>query len=238
MSEEESKTIFQKGFDIAVDRIKNNFYGYLITSFAIFNWENIILILKSKNDIEMTLIYISVQPNFAHNFFWEPLKWGILASFVMPLISTIYCLSVGVITSFRDESRKIGQYFFDLLLSIVSTSISERKLVSGKLAERLKNQRLEFDILKQRTASALEQKAKIDEFLLKVARAYALNPKLNDEKDLEKIFKALYHEDLRDMYSEQSIIGRFFELLEEDNKARAQNIAAAQFQANNAQAEK
>lgn len=65
MSDEQSKTILQTGLEIASDRIKNNFYGYLITSFVIFNWENIILILKSKNDIEMTLIYISAQPNFS-----------------------------------------------------------------------------------------------------------------------------------------------------------------------------
>lgn len=238
MSDEQSKTILQTGLEIASDRIKNNFYGYLITSFVIFNWENIILILKSKNDIEMTLIYISAQPNFSQNFIWEPLKIGVFASFIMPMLSTIYSLIIGVITAFRDESRRIGRNILESFLAYIATSVHQRQLVSRRLAEQVRLKREEYNNLRQRIETSLEQKAGIDEFLLKIARVYAQNPHLNDEKDLEKIIKALYNEKLRDFYTSQNMIGRLLDLVEEQNKATVQIIAAAQNQANNAHTEK
>lgn len=55
--------------DVAFDRLRNNFYGYLLTSLLFFNLENIILIIKSKDPIELTLIYIGLQKEFSWHFF-------------------------------------------------------------------------------------------------------------------------------------------------------------------------
>ncbi|HAS1009797.1 hypothetical protein [Enterobacter hormaechei] len=238
MSDEKSKTILQTGLEIAADRIKNNFYGYLITSFLIFNWENIILILKSKNDIEMTLLYISVQPNFADNFLWQPLKVGIMASFIMPAISTIYSLIVGIITAFRDKSREIGKGLMDAILAAFSTFVRRAQLNAGKLAEQVRSEKRELNSLRERIATSLEQKARLDQYLLSIARSYAQNPNLNDEKDLENIFKALYHEGLKEFYTPENMIGSLIYLVEEHNKATAQEIVDSQSKVSNPQTEK
>ncbi|EFL4056014.1 hypothetical protein IGX51_004610 [Escherichia coli] len=97
--------------DITFDKLRNNFYGYVLTSLLFFNLENIILIIKSNNPIEMTLIYIGLQKEFSWNFFWVPIFYGILASIFMPIISAIYALIIGVIKAIRNDSGTFGSVY-------------------------------------------------------------------------------------------------------------------------------
>lgn len=131
--------------DIAFDKLRNNFYGYVLTSLIFFNLENIILIIKSPNPIEMTLIYIGLQKEFSWDFFWIPIFYGMLASVIMPIITVIHALIIGVIKAIRNDSGTFGSVLWtNIKLMTRSYQKKEEKIRDELNNEKAKARKLTF----------------------------------------------------------------------------------------------
>lgn len=198
MSQEEDNKSF---WNIFPDRFKNGFYGYIITSFILFNWENIVLILKSKNDIEMTLIYISVQQNFTFNFFWLPFIYGILAAFIMPLISTGYSLYTGGMTAMRNDSLGFGGLLWNNIKKNLELKQSGILDTIDKLNTEVIQLKKDSDKLRDDIKERLILKENLEVFLGKVVDVYQEHPSINTEIELLEILYAMKHRGIFEYYS-------------------------------------
>jgi hypothetical protein len=173
---QDEKSLFEKGKElfnsIKAERLKNNFYGYLIVSFCICNFENIILILKSKNAIEMTLIYIQAQPNFAKNFFWNPLAYGVGAALIMPGVTALYVIFTGVFYAIRNESKGVGSTIWARYKQKNENKLVESKGNLEKLKEEINNKRLIFNNINESIKLHLQQKQDLERYLGELASVY------------------------------------------------------------------
>ncbi|MHA0863172.1 hypothetical protein ACR9HT_02410 [Enterobacter wuhouensis] len=74
------------------DKLFNKVYFYIIVSFLLFNWQEIIILLKANEDIYYTLAIIFTGKNFLGSIFlpaWLahfglPIITGLLASILSP----------------------------------------------------------------------------------------------------------------------------------------------------------
>lgn len=150
------------------ERFKDGFYGYVIASFLIVNWENIVLIIKSKNDIELTLIYIYAQKDFAHRFLWMPIIYGMGAAFIMPIIVALYNLYMGLFNSIKQDSMNFGNKIW----TIFKTRISN---IQKKQVNLLHRARRDLNTVRRQNSSALSGRASS---LLDSDGLHALSPVL------------------------------------------------------------
>lgn len=194
--QEDTKSLF----DFFPERFKNGLYGYILTSFVVFNWENIILILKSKNDIEMTLIYISLQQNFSLNFFWFPLFFGIAAAFIMPFISTLYSLAIAGIT----EASKDSEGFGTLTWRNIKSSLEMKNMLKDKSIEKLNREVRQLNDkrtnLLDHNRSLLEQKENLELFLNKVLDVYEKHPELKTKQNLIDFLDTVKEQEIYNYY--------------------------------------
>lgn len=194
--EEDSKSFW----NLFPDRFKNGLYGYIITSFLLFNWENILLILKSKNDIEMTLIYISTQQNFTFNFFWMPLISGIIAAFTMPLISTGYSLYTGGMTAMRNDSLGFGGLLWKNIKANLELRQSGTHEIINKLNQEVADLSEMAEVLNDKVNTYLAHKNNLESFLEKIVGVYQTYPLINTDKEFLEILKALRHKGIFECY--------------------------------------
>ncbi|MGL5968738.1 MAG: hypothetical protein ACRCZ6_16585 [Kluyvera sp.] len=212
MNQDEDNKSF---WNIFPDRFKNGFYGYIITSFILFNWENIILVLKSKNDIEMTLIYISTQLNFTFNFFWLPLISGIAAAFIMPLISTGYSLYTGGMTAMRNDSLGFGGLLWKNIKTNLELKHSGILEIIKQSNEEVVSLKEESDELRKDNLKRLKQKENLETFLGKVVSVYQEYPLVNTETEFLEMLNTMRRRGIFEYYPGGSDIRLIKNLLAE-----------------------
>lgn len=192
--------------DVIFDKLRNNFYGYILTSLFIFNLENLIIILKSKDAIEMTLIYIGVQKNFMWDFFWWPIIFGALAAILMPILTALYAIFIGVIQDIRNESSLVGSNLWRLL----KDKIEAKKGLNAKKKETLEREvqtlNNTYSIVSDYLDSAGQQKDVLHQYLVKLSKIYVDIPTLSDKDKLSTFFDKLYSEGLLNDYPTNSKI--------------------------------
>lgn len=182
--------------DIAFDRLRNNFYGYLLTSLLLFNLENIILIIKSKDPIELTLIYIGLQKEFSWCFFWVPVFYGMAASVIMPIITAAYALAIGVIKAVRDDSGTFGLVTWtNIKLKARSYQKKEEKIRS-ELNQEIEGLISRRDSEYSRINAAEVQREGLEEYLRKLAGVYGVYNNNNSERDLVGFLNAIDKADI------------------------------------------
>lgn len=157
---------------LSADKLRNNFYGYLLISFLIFNFENIILILKSKDNIEMTLIYIQLQRDFSWNFFWRPLWWGIGASLAMPAVTAAYVVFTAVFDAIRTESKGFGSTLWARVRVANETRLTESKDNLGQLKDDIKAKKKQYSDLMDEINLRIGQKSDLEKYIGKLASVY------------------------------------------------------------------
>nr|EKF2280820.1 hypothetical protein [Cronobacter dublinensis]EKF2290607.1 hypothetical protein [Cronobacter dublinensis]EKF2295540.1 hypothetical protein [Cronobacter dublinensis] len=170
--------------DIAFDKLRNNFYGYVLTSLLFFNLENIILIIKSNNPIEMTLIYIGLQKEFPWNFFWVPIFYGMLASVIMPIITAIYALMIGVIKAVRDDSGTFGSVLWANIKLTTRSYQKKEEMIRDKLNDEIDGLVTRRDAEYSRIKAAEDQRERLEEYLRKLAGVYGVYNNNNSERNL------------------------------------------------------
>lgn len=198
--QKDDKTLFEKGKElfnsIKADRLKNNFYGYLIISFLIFNFENIILILKSKDMIEMTLIYIQLQRDFAWNFFWKPLLCGFAASILMPIATAGYVVFTGVFDAIRTDSKGVGTTLWERVKVYNESRLSDAKRDLAKQETRSAAAKNEYNNYKLAIEDLKTQKNDLEEYLRKLATEYAVFNNNYSNRDMAILLQRLEDADI------------------------------------------
>lgn len=170
--------------DITFDKLRNNLYGYVLTSLLFFNLENIILIIKSNNPIEMTLIYIGLQKEFSWNFFWVPIFYGILASIFMPIISAIYALIIGVIKAIRNDSGTFGSVLWTNIKLMTRSYQKKEEKIREKLNDEINVLVTRRDAEYSRIKVAENQREELEEYLMKLSGVYGVYNNNNSERNL------------------------------------------------------
>lgn len=170
--------------DIAFDKLRNNFYGYVLTSLIFFNLENIILIIKSTNPIEMTLIYIGLQKEFSWDFFWIPIFYGMLASVIMPIITAIYALIIGVIKAVRDDSGTFGSVLWTNIKLMTRSYQKKEEKIRDELNDEIDGLVTRRDAEYSRIKAAEIQREGLEEYLRKLAGVYGVYNNNNSERNL------------------------------------------------------
>lgn len=170
--------------DIAFDKLRNNFYGYILTSLLFFNLENIILIIKSKDPIEMTLIYIGLQKEFSWNYFWVPVFYGMLASILMPIITATYALIIGVIKAVRDDSGTFGSDLWTNIKLMTRSYQKKEEKIRDELNNEIDGLITRRDAEYNRIQAAETQREGLEEYLRKLAGVYGVYNNNNSERNL------------------------------------------------------
>jgi len=192
--------------DVIFDRLRNNFYGYILTSLFIFNLENILLISKSKDSIEMTLIYIGVQKDFMWNFFWWPIFCGALAAIIMPILTALYAVLIGVIQNIRNESSLVGSDLWRLLKDKIEAKKGLNTMKKESLEREIQTLNNTHSIISDYLDSAGQQKDALHQYLVKLSKIYVDIPNLSDKDKLSTFFDKLYSEGILNDYPTNSKI--------------------------------
>jgi len=220
MSEESTAgKILDKGKELIdnliADKLKNNFYGYLIVSFVIVNFENIILILKSKNDIEMTLIYIQAQPNFAMHFFWLPLLYGIGAALGMPIITALYAVFAGVFDAIRTESKGVGSTLWARAKEYSELKLQQTRLSRTTLFNDFEKKKNDQGVLNTSIKELIEQKNNLERYLAESAALYKKFRIDNGGIDLIGLLEAIEEKQLYGHYPDTNALLKLIDLAKE-----------------------
>lgn len=207
-----------KASNMFEERFSDGFYGYIISSFILFNWENIILIFKSKNPIEMTLIYISVQKHATFYFYILPLIAGVTASFIFPFLTAIYAKLVS-------KSKAAIKHSKDEVEAERRNKIVEKALNAQKkedelhnTAIRIRDKKEELAIIQSQIDTRIQQKNKLDNYLKSLAEVYSLTPNIESEVHLKKFLSELKSKGLIEKHPDTNIVLNMVNgLLEDDN---------------------
>lgn len=167
------------------DRLTNRLYMYMFSSVITANWQHILIILKSKNDIELTLGIIAYDKYLYFWYFLLPLFIGALLSILMP-----YCTRfISDLTASQyyliKNSEKLGQSTIEMKLSKQKEKISEIKLRETK--NNLEKSEIEYkrDLLKSQSANYYN-------WLNGILKAYEeTGGKIETSDDLKKILLKL-----------------------------------------------
>lgn len=170
--------------NFSADKLRNNFYGYLVVSFLIFNFENIILIFKSKDMIEMTLIYIQAQQEFAWNFFWKPLWYGIGAALVMPVITAGYVMFSSVFDAIRTQSKGFGTTLWERFKLYNEKRLKNAETDLEELESTIRIKKYELDQVASKIFWSEERKESLEMYLVNLAKIYGKYNKNNQHRDI------------------------------------------------------
>lgn len=177
--------------NLSADKLRNNFYGYLIISFLFFNFENIILILKSKEKIEMTLIYIQAQQDFSWNFFWKPLWYGIAASLIMPIVTAAYVVFTGVFDAIRTESKGFGSTLWERVKVSNKSKLNDAKNALEVQEKLLASKEKEHAALQRGIRELRARQSNLETHLTHLVDVYGKYNNNNQHRDIVGFIKEI-----------------------------------------------
>lgn len=186
------------------EKMKDGFFGYLIVSFVIHNWQQILIIIKSKKPIELVLHSFVSQPDFTKNAFWIPMGLGVAAAFIMPWILAFYVQIIAICRSrmasaqhAANEARndKLKAKKEKRHLDIIVRSKAKEALLDeiGKAQEKLKSLSQEISIQEARRGS-------FTDFFERLNEVYRYSPEIKNIHDFKVFFEKAYENDIFDDY--------------------------------------
>lgn len=212
----------------ASERMKDGFYGYLLTAFAIGNWQNIFILFKSKKPIEETIQHLTSQPDFITHSLTIPLVLGILAAFILPWLVTLYALLLAMSRSYIKSSERAAEAARALQLSSIELKAQLQRNQASTLADTLEENQKELQNLKDEIRNYQETKESYDKFFRAVEGVFIRLPEMKTEDDFKLFFVLAKERGVFDYYSESSLAvnfkhGAFKEVIEGIIEAREQS---------------
>lgn len=162
--------------NVVSDRLKDGFYGYLVTTVALSNWQNIFILLKSKKPIEDTLLNMTSSPDFIYDYFLWPLVFGTLAAFLMPWVVVVYVRMVAKARSHIKSAERAADAATDVRLSKKELKAQLQHNQKLNLAELLETQRKESKTLKAELANDKATKEHFDKFIKRLDEVFVKAP--------------------------------------------------------------
>lgn len=191
--------------NVVSDRLKDGFYGYLVTAFFIGNWQNIFMLFKSKKPIEETINNITSQPDFLTQYFWLPLLYGTLAAFIMPWIIVGYVRLVANARSRIKSAERAADAAREVKLAKAALKAQALYNQKANLTDFINKQRQENKDLEAKLASNLIAKENFDKFFVSLNKVFAQGPRIENEEDLIKFFENAKREGVFNYYNDFSL---------------------------------
>ncbi|CAB5548461.1 Uncharacterised protein [Citrobacter werkmanii] len=179
----------KRASNVVSDRLKDGFYGYLVTAFFIGNWQNIFMLFKSKKPIEETIKNITSQPDFLTQYFWSPILWGTVAAFIMPWVIVLYVRLVAKARSQIKSAEKAADIARENKLAAIALDTQEKIKKEANLIQILEEQKQENEKLKQEIAGNKLARSEFDNYFDKLNSLYTSTPKIENAEQFAHFFK-------------------------------------------------
>ncbi|EFL9618792.1 hypothetical protein HZ84_004005 [Escherichia coli] len=204
--------------NVVSDRLKDGFYGYLITAFFIGNWQNIFMLFMSKKPIEETIQNIISQPDFMADRFWWPLAYGTLAAFLMPWVVVVYVRMVARARSHIKSAERAADAASEVKLAKSALKAQQLHNQKEDLADILEKQRKENETLKMELKINRDVKEDFDKYFESLNKLYADVPRIESEEHFAYFFKRASESGVFDYYKDANLAaqvrkGHILELL-------------------------
>lgn len=191
--------------NVVSDRLKDGFYGYLITAFFIGNWQNIFMLFMSKKPIEETIQNIISQPDFMADRFWWPLAYGTLAAFIMPWVVVVYVRLVAAARSHIKSAERAADAAREIKLAKSALKAQLQYNQKANLADLLEKQKNDYEALEAKLASNLIAKENFDKFFVSLNKVFVQGPRIENKEDLIKFFENAKREGIFDYYNDLAL---------------------------------
>ncbi|HBR5116498.1 TPA: hypothetical protein ACQ7SR_002861 [Klebsiella pneumoniae] len=181
----ESNSIVGSVAEAVKDRLTNRLYIYMFSSLVAANWQHILIILKSKNDIELTLGIMAFENHLFILYFLLPLIVGAVLALFMPYCTRIVSEYTASQYYLIKNSDKVGQTALELKLATEKEKISEKERKKAKSDLETTNFKNQLDIFESQSKAYYK-------WLSGLLKAYKeTGGKIETTDDLKKILLKL-----------------------------------------------
>ena len=189
---------------------------------------------KSKDSIELTLLYIGLQKSFLWNFFWEPILWGMGAAVVMPIITASYALIVGVINAIRDDSGTVGADLWEAFKKSSEAKRDAARLEKSKIEERSEELSTNCQREEIRINDLKEWRIQLEDYLLEFVRIYESYSHSNlDNRDLAGFIAAIEESEITKKFPRSLQLKNMIEFIKSETTVTESSEADLDAGANN-----
>lgn len=147
----ESDSVKESILEVAKDRLTNRLYMYMLSSVVVANFQHILLILKSKHDIELTLGLIAYEEYFYLKYFILPVFIGSVLSIIMPYLTRLTYEFTASQYYIIKNSDKLEQSVLDLKISKRNEAASEARLKNEINKIELSKLKSEYELLESQS---------------------------------------------------------------------------------------
>lgn len=183
------------------DKLFNKVYFYIIVSFLLFNWQEIIILLKAKEDIYYTLAIIFTGSTVLNGIFlpaWLahfgfPIITGLLASILTPHITfSVFYLTSGCFAKIRHGDRMADLKLQEKLMS-ARNALTKQKEGINYLEQRNKDLMKENTNLTNKNNSLKDTRREIFFGIKAFVDCYDEKKGLHTENDIIDFLKEVEH---------------------------------------------
>ncbi|MBM7341257.1 hypothetical protein [Pantoea coffeiphila] len=214
----ESDSLKESILEVTKDRLTNRLYMYMFSSVVVANFQHILLILMSKNDIELTLGLMAYEDLFYWKYFIFPILIGSILSIVMPYLTRLTYEFTASQYYIIKNSDKLGQSALDL-------KISKRKEAASEA--RLKNEinKIQLSTIKSDHDALESQSRNFYKWLKGLLKAHEeVGGKIENDEDFKRFLFKLHE---NGAVYDGAIIPGFKKLMQDLHKIESQQREAA-----------
>ena len=170
------------------ERLKDGFYGYLLTALALANWQNIFILFKSKKPIEETIKTLTSQPDFIANHFGIPLFMGLGAALLMPWIVVVYVNLVAYARAKIKLAEKQAETVQELHIQKLKLKAQAKAVRTSNLETYIEQKKALHKSLSDDLQRFQDAKSKFDYFFVALNSIHSNVPAIENEEDLKRFF--------------------------------------------------
>lgn len=183
------------------DKLFNKVYFYIIVSFLLFNWQEIIILLKAKEDIYYTLAIIFTGKTYFGDIFvpaWVahfglPIITGLLASILSPYITfAVFYLTSDCFAKIRHGDRIADQKVLGMLAS-ARRALAKQDIEINSLEQRNLDLKKNNDALVLKNNELLEKRRDLYFGIKAFVDCYDEKEGLHNEADVIAFLKEVEH---------------------------------------------
>ena len=200
----ESQTITGAIASLVQERFKSNYFAYVLSSLILFNWQNLLLIISSKKDIELIIHQITHRPDAINHFFIYPIICGYLGAIILPFLTLPVLFFTGFIKEASPNVEGLGGKITKSIRKIVKLLISWFTQYIDGTQLKIDKSKNECEILEGKLKSLQITEERFFETNASLVNLWRDMPKSNDEISINEYMKAIKESNCLSLYSENS----------------------------------
>ncbi|MBN3146252.1 hypothetical protein [Pectobacterium brasiliense] len=200
------------------DKIFNKIFAYVFISFLVINWEEILIIVKSKNDIYYTLAILFTSKAFlwwiipawlAH--FGLPFIFGVMASIITPYLTYFISKYTSLpLARIRYIDREADIRVKNELQNL-RAKLSEETIIANNMEDKVKSLNDELARLSSITKNLKDDRVELFRGIEAFVKCYDEKGKIEDQNDLLEFILEVEN---TDFYKDTVIINKVNKMVE------------------------